>query len=435
MDWPLAVALIVGALGLVLLAGEWIAMSLVVAGGVYLVISDGWDGLRPVGSISWNQGSSFVLTAVPLFLFMGEVVVVSGLSARLYRGATVMLAKVPGGLLHANILASGVLAAMSGSSVASSAAMTSVAMPEMDKANYSRRLAFTSLTGGGSLGQLIPPSLGALIFGAYAELSISKLFIAGILPGVLLMVLFSSYMALRVMRSPELAPSGDSAALDWRGKAAAVVGTAPAVILVFIVLGSIYFGVATPTEAAAVGAVGAVLVGAVFGRLSVRGLVQAATKSATLAAALIFIVVAAQVLSAAFVLSGATRGLTGAVASLDPSPAVFFVFLLLLYVLLGAFIDGISLILVTLPVMLPLIDTVGINPYVFGIMLMLFIELGQVTPPVGVDLFIIKGVADDASLQEIFQGAIPTALIILAVATAVFFVPDLFMWLPNQVGR
>lgn len=433
LDWPIVLLFLTGLLAVLLLKGLWIPFALTAAACIYLVLSDGPEALRSLGSIGFNTVNSFVLTAVPLFLLMGEVIVRSGISIKLYRGASVLLHRAPGGLLHANIVASGVLAAMSGSSVAASAAMASVAIPEMDRAGYDRRLAFSSLAGGGSVGQLIPPSLGALIYGSYAELSISRLFIAGLVPGLLLLLMFSAYIAFRVWRQPALAPPlAGMRDLGWRRKASVLMATTPAWLLVLLVLGSIYLGIATPTEAAALGALGAVFLGRLFGDLTWSRFAKSAMVSATLSASLLFIVVGAQILSAALVQADITRGLTGLVELLDPSPFVFYLFLVVLYVVLDAFMDGISLILVTLPVLLPVIATVGMDPYIFGVLLVLFVELGQITPPIGVDLFIIKGVATDASISDIFRGALPICGIILLMTLLIFVFPEIALWLPDQ---
>lgn len=435
LDWSAALLIIIALLAVLLLAGQWVSIALVSSSVVFLLLVGGWERPLPLGSIAWETLNSFVLTAVPLFIFMGEVIARSGLTQRLYDGILVVLRKVPGSLLHANIGASAVLAAMSGSSSATAAAMARIALPQMERDGYDRKLSFASIAGGGSLGMLIPPSLGALLYGAYAELSVSRLFMAGLVPGIVLALMISGYLFVRTRMDPSLAPTSSvRIGTTVSARAATLLRMVPGLILVGLVLGTIYTGIATPTEAAAIGAGGAVILGFAMKGLNWKALVESAVATAKVASALLFIVVGAQVFSAALVQSGVVRGVIAASSGVMTSPWMLFIGMAVVYVVLGMFIDGLSLMFVTLPVVIPLMHAVDFNPYLFGVLLVLFIELGQITPPVGIVLYIISASSPGSKIAEIFRGAFPVVILILVLAVLIFLFPDIALWLPEAMS-
>ncbi|WP_217135856.1 TRAP transporter large permease [Leucobacter chinensis] len=435
LDWSAALLIIIALLAILLLAGQWVSIALVSSSVIFLFLTGGWERPLPIGGIAWETLNSFVLTAVPLFIFMGEVIARSGLTQRLYDGILVVLRKVPGNLLHANIGASAVLAAMSGSSSATAAAMARIALPQMERDGYDRKLSFASIAGGGSLGMLIPPSLGALLYGAYAELSVSRLFMAGLVPGIVLALMISAYLFIRTRMNPALAPTSDTRVGTTTGaRLATLLRMLPGLVLVLIVLGSIYSGLATPTEAAAIGAGGAVVIGFAIRGLSWRIIVDTAVSTAKVTSALMFIVVGAHIFSAALVQSGVVRGVLEASSSFMTSPWTLFICMAIVYVVLGMFIDGLSLMFVTLPVVIPLMHAVDFNPYLFGVLLVLFIELGQITPPVGIVLYIISASSPGSKISEIFRGAFPVVILILVLALLIFIFPDIALWLPEAMS-
>lgn len=432
MEWLAYAFILVCILALLLSLGTWITVALGVVGIVMLVIDAG--GPKPIdimGSIGWNTADSFLLTAIPLFIFMGEVILQSGVTVQFYRGISVLLNRVPGGLLHSNIVASAIFAAISGSSVANAAAIGSVALPEMDRQGYNRRLVFSSLAGGGTLGLLIPPSVGAIIYAAQVEVSVSELFLAGAVPGIILAILFSIYLAVRVLMNPASTPKTQDA-MSWPTRLRTVVGAVPLVSLLLVVLGSIYTGIATPTEAAGLGAVGAILVSVIFGDLDWQSLRTALAKSVNLTCMIMFLIVGAQILSFAFVRLGIARGAVDLLNNMGLSALALFVGLIVFYSILGCFIDGISIMLLTIPVVFPIIQAAGMDPVWFGVVMMIFIELGMITPPVGLVLFVLHGIAPKHPFSDIVRAAIPVQIILIGMLFAMYAYPEIALWLPSR---
>lgn len=432
MEWYIALALITVVLMVLLGFGQWIAMALGTAGVIAIVVETGFGRTSTLGSITWNSVNSFVLTAIPLFILMGEFILKSGVSARFYRGVSVWLRSLPGGLLHSNIAASSLFSAISGSSVATMAAIGTVSYPEMKERGYDRQLTISSLLGGGSVGMIIPPSIAALVYASIVEVSVTQLFMAGVVPGILLSVMFSAYIGVRVLVRRDLVPVGGDR-VSWGDRWRGGLDALPVILLMLVVLGSIYLGVATATEAAALGAVGAYLVGFFLGDLGWKVLRASLEGAVKITSMLIFIIVGAQILSFAVVNAGITRNLVAFVVDLGLAPFTFFLVLVVLYVALGAVVDGLSLMLLTLPVIFPVIIELGYDPIVFGIMLIVFIELGQITPPVGLCLFVMQGVAPDVSMSRITRSALPIALIVLTMPFLLYFYPQVALWLTQFV--
>lgn len=432
MEWVIALGATTVVLGVLLLLGQSIAMALGTAGILILLAFGGLDRLDTIGSIAWNSVNNFVLTAIPLFILMGEIILKSGLSSRFYRGVSRWLEPVPGGLLHSNIAACSLFAAISGSSVATTAAIGTVALPEMEERGYDRRLTLASLCGGGSVGMLIPPSIAALVYAALVQVSVTKLFMAGLIPGLLLAVMFSIYIAVRVFADRSLAPPrGQRTTLRELGRG--LIEAGPILLLMVLVLGSIYAGVATATEAAALGAAGALVVAVTLGDLNLTRLHTCVNAAIRTSAMLIFIIVGAQILSFALVNADVTRELVAWVVGLGLPRFGFFLLLVLLYTVLGTVIDGLSLMLLTLPVLYPVVIELSYDPLVFGVLLIVFIELGQITPPVGLDLFVLQGIAPDIPMPTIVRAALPMALIVLFMTLLLYLFPELALWATRYV--
>lgn len=435
MTWEAALLLVVGLLVGLLLMGCWIAFGLGLAGVIVLVLSAGAGGLAPLASISWNTTASFVLTSVPLFILMGEVILQSQLSDRFYRSVSLWTGGLNGGLLHANIVACGIFAAVCGSSVATAAAIGTVAIPELLKRGYERRILFGSLAAGGTLGILIPPSVPMIIYAAMVEQSVERLFIAGIIPGIALMLLFMAYIWGRATITPHLVPP-EREAVGWRQRWQSLAGVAPMGTLILLVMGSIWLGFATPTEAAAVGATAAVVLSALSGRLSWALMRSTLTNTVKTTCMVLFIVLGAQILSYAFVKTGVSRGLSEAVVALGLSRWTLFAILVLLYIFLGCIIDGISMMLLTLPIVYPIVIAAGFDPIWFGIILVILIELGSITPPVGLNMFVLHGLSRGSAISEIVWGSLPFGILMIVEIVLLSFFPGIVTWLPARVvGR
>lgn len=434
MSLELIILVLLGSLTLMLLIGQWTALALGAVGVLVLYLSKGLIGLQALSSVLWNNSASYILIAVPMFLLMGEVILRSGVSGYFYRGVVVLLGWVPGGLLHANILSCAVFSAVSGSSVATAATVGTVAIPEMMKRKYSPRMTFGSLAAGGTLGILIPPSIVMVLYGALVEESIAKLFMAGIFPGLMLSGIFMIYIAARLFFDPKLIPAEPPRAPGEIGsKLSDALHVFPVLGLLVTVLGGIYIGFATPTEAAAVGAAGAIVLAALYGNLNAKVFNESVMSTVKTTCMVVFIIIGAQILSTALTYSGASRTISEWVLSLGLSKWSFFGVLVVLYIVLGCFIDGISMIYMTLPVLLPLIKQFGFDLIWFGIVLTILIELGQITPPVGLNLFTIHAISGGYSFSEVVKGSAPYVVLMLLMILILCFFPGIALWLPTTM--
>ncbi|MBW2146081.1 MAG: TRAP transporter large permease [Deltaproteobacteria bacterium] len=430
MDWQLTSLLLVVLLFSFLLAGVWIAVGLGMVGILGLLVIDP-STIRGVGVITWDTLNSFVLTAVPLFLFMGTIILHSGISARFYKGLSTWLDHVPGSLAHSNVLACSIFAAISGSSVATAAAIGSIAIPEMESRGYSRSLTYGSLAAGGTLGILIPPSIVFILYGAIIGESVGRLFIAGVIPGVLTSALFALYIGVRTIIDPLLVPRGEIHA-TWGERLRGLIDVLPIFMLMFMVLGGIYFGLTTPTEAAAVGVAGALLIAIIYRRLNWTVLKESLHDAIKANSMILFIVVGAQIMSYALVTAGIPRAMVALITSFQVKPMVIFTFLCLMYLVLGCFMDAISLMLLTLPVVFPVMMALGYDPVWFGVVLVLLLEIGLITPPVGMNLFVIQGIARQP-LGIVAWGAFPFVILMLIMVVMLALYPQLALWLPAKM--
>lgn len=434
MSWGIEFLLYIGVLAVLLVGGQWIAFALGTAGVIALYIHSGPAVFSGLGSTMWNNTNSFVLTAVPLFVFMGEVILRSGISERFYRAVALWLGRVPGGLLHSNIVASGIFAAICGSSVATAAAIGTVAIPELGKQGYDRRMVLGSLAAGGTLGILIPPSIPLILYGAMVDESVARLFMAGVIPGTLLVLIYMAYIAVRVILQPELVPKV-AERVGWGQRLGALRHIAPFAFLILLVLGGIWLGFATPTEAAALGAFASVLLAALYRGLTLPRLTVALAETIRTTCFVLFIIVGANIFSFALVNAGITRRLTEWVVDFGLPPAAFMGFVILLYIFLGCIVDGISMMLLTLPVLYPIIVALGFNPIWFGVIMVVLIELGLITPPVGLNLFVIHGISGGRPISEVIEGCVPYFFLMMVGIGLVIAFPDLALWLPSQMVR
>jgi C4-dicarboxylate transporter DctM subunit len=416
-----------------LMCGMAVPFAIAVPAVLYLLLQGGLPSLNSLGLVSWGSMNSFVLTCVPLFMLMAEILSVSGLSSRIYGGLSKLVARFPGGLLQTNIAGCAIFASVSGSSIATAASIGGVALPQLIQRKYDRRLAAGSLAAGGTLGILLPPSFGMIVYGTFTETSVPKLFMAGIIPGVIMTLLFMIYIGIHATILPNVAPR-EAGPRSLREMAAALADVLPFAILITGTLGGIYAGMVTTTEGATIGCSMAIILGALSGGLTLRGLIQAMHNTIKFSGNILFIIFTAYVFSYAISFAGIGEKVTMFIVGLHLSRLEFFLALFILYTVLGCLIESLGMIVITVPLIFPVLPSYGIDPILFGVVLVLFVELGQISPPIGINLFVIQSIWD-GKLSEVILGTIPFHLIMFVVLTAVILWPDIALWLPHHASR
>ena len=413
-----------------LLAGSvWVGMSLIIVAIFSFEYFTSSPSLTILTNILWNSTHSSTMFALPLFVFMGEILFRSKISENLFKGLSPWVNFLPGGLIHINIVASALFAAVSGSSAATTATVGKITLPELFKRGFDRKLVIGSLAGAGTLGFLIPPSMMMLVYGIVSGVSIGKLFIAGILPGILLALLLIVYNMIRCIIDPSLSPKTDDK-YTWDDRLKSIPQLAPVVTLIIMVLGSIYTGFATPTEAAAVGVLGALIFAFMTNSMDLNIFMEAMMGSIKTSTMIMLIVCGATYFSVAIGYLGIPAQLTAMIGGLGLSKYVLIFILSIMYLFLGCLLDGFSMIVMSLPLALPLILAAGFDPLWFGIYLIIMIELAQITPPVGFNLFVINGLVED-DIFTIAKSALPAFFIILLVVVLITAFPQIVLFLPG----
>ena len=431
IDLGPASAVILGLLILFLGGSIWIGIALFLVGiGGFFVFTDISFGAI-LANVVWNNTSGSAMMALPFFIWMGEILFRSKISENLFRGLSPWMDSIPGRLIHVNILACTFFAAVSGSSAATTATVGKITVPELNKRGYDHSLSIGSLAGAGTLGFMIPPSMMMLVYGIIGDVSIGKLFIAGFIPGVLIAFMFSSYIFTRCVVNPDLAPRGEEHH-SWKDRLLALPAIAPVVILILFVLGSIYMGWSTPTEAGAIGVLGAFFFAALTRSLTWEVFKVSMMGTIKTSCMIMLIVMGASYLSNVIGYLGITRALTNYVTTLNLSPYILIIILSVLYLILGCLVDGFSMIVMTAPVVLPLIQAAKFDPVWFGIYLVLMIELSQITPPVGFNLFVISGLNND-DLLKIAKAAFPFFVLLMLVTFLITVFPEVVMYLPGKM--
>ncbi len=424
-------ALLIVTLFLILGSGVWIGLTL--AGVAWIAMQ--MFSARPAGDAMavtiWGSASSWTLTALPLFVWMGEILFRTRLSQDMFRGLAPWMQSLPGRLLHVNVVGCAIFAAVSGSSAATCATIGKMSLPELQKRGYPDGISIGSLAGAGTLGLLIPPSIIMIVYGVSADVSIAQLFIAGVLPGALLALLFSGYLAVWALRYPQLVPPAD-APMSLREKLRESRHLIPVMLLITAVLGSIYAGIATATEAAAVGVLGSLVISAVQGSLS-----WATFRDSLLGGTRLYCMIALILSGAAFLtLSmgyiGLPRHLAEWIATLGLNQFQLLLALMFFYVLLGCFLDGISMVVLTMGVILPTIQKAGIDPLWFGIFIVMVVEMAQITPPVGFNLFVLQGMTK-REIGWIAKVTLPFFLLMIAAVALIYVFPQIVTFLPAQM--
>jgi len=431
MNDLLVTTLLIASLFLILGSGVWIGLTL---SGV------AWIGMqlfssRPAGDAMavtiWGSASSWTLTALPLFIWMGEILFRTRLSQDMFKGLAPWMQRLPGRLLHTNVVGCAIFAAVSGSSAATCATIGKMSLPELKRRGYPDAMAIGSLAGAGTLGLLIPPSIIMIVYGVTADVSISQLFIAGVLPGALLALIFSGYIALWSLRHPGQIPPAD-APMSLRQKLEASRSLIPVVLLITAVLGSIYAGIATATEAAGLGVLGSLILSALQGSLTWNTFKQSLMGGTRLYCMIALILAGAAFLTLAMGYIGLPRHLAEWIASLGLSQFGLILMLTAFYVILGCFLDGISMVVLTMGVIMPTVQKAGIDPLWFGIFIVIVVEMAQVTPPVGFNLFVLQGMTR-REIGYIAKTAFPFFLLMVLMVVLLYLFPQIITFLPNQM--
>ncbi len=418
---------------LVLAGGFWVALSLF-AVGIFAIAT---FSSAPAGSImattSWGQSWSWSLTALPLFIWMGEILFRTRLAEDMFRGLAPWMTRIPGRLMHVNVIGCGIFAAVSGSSAVTTATIGRITIPELAKRGYDDRMSLGTLAGSATLGLLIPPSIILIVYGVAADVSISRLFIAGVIPGLVLVALFMGTIIVWSLLNPSKVPPADIA-MSFGEKVRATGHLIPIVLLIVGVIGSIYIGIATATEAAAVGVAGALLLSAVTGSLnweSFKASLMGATSTSCMIA---FILAGAAFLSVAMGFTGIPRGLAQWIAEFQLSPMMLLLALTVFFALLGCFLDGISIVVLTVAVIMPMVEQAGIDLIWFGIYIVVVVEMSQITPPIGLNLFVIQALTG-RDLLYLARAALPFFFVMVVMVILLIMVPEMATYLPQQMTR
>ena len=386
--------------------------------------------LDTLGITAWTQSNSTTLVAIPLYILFGESMVRSGIAGSMYAALTPWLSRVPGKLIQTNIATSAIFAATSGSSVATAATISSVAIPEIKKGGYNERIFLGSIAAGGTLGILIPPSINMIIYGVLTSTSIPKLYIAGIVPGLMLAGLFMATTALLCTWRPHW--GGAEIQTNWSDRLSRLPALLPPLIIIFVVVGSIYAGLATPTEAAALGVLAALMLAAGRRQLTLAILNDALVASLRTTAMLMLILIAANFLNFVLGFMGASRALEAWVLGLDASPYMILAAILLFYLVLGCFLDGLSMMVLTVPVLTPIMISLGFDPIWFGIIVIMAVEAGLITPPVGMNCYVVQGARGRGDIADVFVGVLPYLFVLILMVALIVIFPGIATWLPNS---
>jgi C4-dicarboxylate transporter DctM subunit len=430
MDVLLALGLVI-LLFVILGSGVWIGLSLLAAGMVAMEFVSS----RPVGDgmalTIWGATSSWTLTALPLFLWMGEILFRTKLSEDMFKGLAPWFNRLPGRLLHVNVIGSTIFAAVSGSSAATCATIGRISLPELRRRGYPESLAVGTLAGAATLGLLIPPSIIMIVYGVAADVSIAKLFIAGVVPGLLLASLFMGYIVIWSLFNKDKIPQADED-MSFTQKVYAARHLIPVVTLIAAVLGSIYSGVATATEAAAIGVLGSFVISALEGSMSWKRLQEGVVGACRVYCMIGLILAGAAFLTLAMGFVGLPRHLAEFIGSLQLSPLVLVLALTVFFLILGCFLDGISMVVLTIGVLMPTVQAAGMDLIWFGIFVVLVVEVAQITPPVGLNLFVLQGLTGH-QITYLARTVMPMFLLMLGAVLIIFFFPDLVLWLPRNM--
>jgi len=425
-------ALYFGGLVLFLMAGIHVASAIFMTA----IVSD-WMSMQVlpsmIGNTMWSTMNEFLLVAIPLFILLGEILTRSGVADRMYRALAAWLQWLPGGLLHTNVVTCALFAATSGSSVATSATVGTVALPTLQRLGYRERLVLGSIAAGGTLGILIPPSINMVVYGALAEVSVGKLFAAGIIPGIVVLALMMLVIVVMALLG-KVSPDNEKLIIPLMMRLKLLVDVLPVVFIFALVMGGIYLGIATPTEAAALGVVGAIAIAAANRTLSVAMLHAAFLSALRTTAMVVLVVTTAFVLNFSLSLAGIPQALSEYIGQLGWSPIATIWVLVAFYLVLGCFLEAIAMMVTTVGVVVPLIVSLGFDPLWFGIFMTMMMELALITPPVGLNLFVAQNIRlSRGGISDVYIGVLPFALAMMAFVALLIYFPQIALWLPNRL--
>ena len=431
MNEVFVITLLVVSIFTLLGCGVWVGLTLAGTAWIGMEIFSS----RPAGDAMavtiWGASSSWTLTALPLFLWMGEILFRTRLSEDLFRGLAPWLNRLPGRLLHTNVIGCAIFAAVSGSSAATCATVGKMTIPELKRRGYPESKVLGTLSGAGTLGLLIPPSIIMIVYGVAADVSIARLFIAGIIPGIVLAALFMGYIAWWAIRHPDDVPASDER-MTLGQKLYQSRHLIPVLVLIAAVLGSIYTGIATATEAAAIGVVGALILSAIQGSLTKETFWQSLMGSTRLYCMIALILAGAQFLTLSMGYIGLPRALAEWISGLGLSQFGLIMALMVFFIVLGCFLDGISIVVLTMGVLLPTVQAAGIDLIWFGIFIVFVVEMAQITPPVGFNLFVLSGMTG-RELPYIARASLPMFFLMIVAVLLLYFVPGIATWLPQHM--
>ncbi len=411
--------------------GVWVAISMISVSAIGMMLFTS----RPVGDAMattiWGTSSSWTLTALPLFVWMGEILFRTKLSKNLFEGLSPWMQKLPGGLIHVNVVGCALFAAISGSSAATVATVGKMSIPELRKRKYPEKILLGSLAGSGTLGLLIPPSIILIIYGVTVQESIAKLFIAGILPGIMIAVIFMLYVVFWSLLNKKIMPkSGENFSFFQKIKKSRQL--LPVIILILGVIGSIYTGIATATEAASLGVVGALILSYFQKSLNLKTFKESLLGATKTSCMIAFILAGSSFLSLAMGFTGLPRNLAIWIQNMNLSPYTLIFVLMVFYIILGMFLDGISAVVLTMAIIEPMIRQAGFDMIWFGIFLVVVVEMAQITPPVGFNLFVLQGMANK-DMSYIAKSAFPLFLLMILAVIIIIIFPEIALWLPQQM--
>jgi len=421
-------------LALLLAGGVWIALVLLAMGFAAMELFTSTPVGKLMATTVWGSSASWSLTALPLFIWMGEILFRSRISEDMFRGLAPWLTALPGRLMHCNVIGCGIFAAISGSSAATAATIGKMTVPELLKRGYHEPMVIGSLAGAGTLGLLIPPSIIMIVYGVAANVSIARLFIAGVLPGIMLMSLFSGYIIIWALLNRDKTPPSDIH-MSFAQKLYASRLLIPTVLLIAAVIGSIYSGVATPTEAAVLGVVGSLILSLVSGSLDTKTFYDSVMGAMRTSCMIAFILTGAAFLTTAMAFTGIPESMAAWITKQALSPVMLIAVLTLLYIVLGCFIDGISMVVLTSAVILPTVQAAHIDLLWFGIFIVLVVEMAQITPPVGFNLYVLQSMTGK-DIFSVGKHALPFFLLMVAAVAIIWIFPDMVTYLPQRMlGR
>jgi C4-dicarboxylate transporter, DctM subunit len=431
MDSTLVVLALLAVMFVLLIGGLWVALSLLGVGLAGMVLFTSAPAGTVMATTVWGASGNWALTALPLFIWMAEILFRTRLSDDMFRGLAPWMTRLPGRLMHVNVVGCGIFAAVSGSTSATCATIAKIALPELLRRGYDERMAVGTLTASGTLGILIPPSIMMIVYGFIAEVSIARLFIAGVVPGIMMVILFMAYVVLWALLNPGKTPPSDIS-MTFPERVWSSRRLIPVVCLIALVVGSIYGGVATPTEAATIGVLGALALSLLYGSLTWSNFVQSLVGATQTSCMIAFILAGASFMTIAMGYTGIPRAAAGLITSYQLSVYGLLAALTVLYVILGFALDGISMVVLTSSVVQPMIRQAGVDPVWFGIYIVLLVQVAELTPPVGFPMFIMQ-MMTGRSLTYVSRAALPFFFLLLVGTAIIIVFPDLVTYLPNRM--